>query len=360
VGTARARERHASERAKNECTSSMTHGAGSLSVASGPGMMAMLLRLALCVGTGRVASETNPPVSAASSWPLQHGAATGRPLRLAAAQGMVADSATGQLIDVRTLGAKADNRTDCTAAIVKALELARAAPGSVVLLPAPGIYLSGPLLLNGTEHLTLRIEAGATLASLGIQLARQSRWPIVPGMYPASEPALRRGRIYAPILWLKNAHNVVVEGGGMISGRGEDGWWQSAVRPPITPNATCPDPQCPGCEGSCPKRPRLFLCQNSSFVTVQDLTFHHSPFWTAHFYNSTDIKVSRLTVDNPSGGPHGHAPFVSTYGYGPNADGIDVEHSRRVLIEDSHVRCGDDAICLKSGAKRHFLRHLYI
>ena len=89
----------------------MTHGAaaGSLSVASGPGMMAMLLRLALCVGTGRVASEPIPPVSAASSWPLQHGAATGRPLRLAAAQGMVADSATGQLIDVRTLGAKDSN-----------------------------------------------------------------------------------------------------------------------------------------------------------------------------------------------------------------------------------------------------------
>jgi polygalacturonase len=40
---------------------------------------------------------------------------------------------------------------------------------------------------------------------------------------------------------------------------------------------------------------------------------------------------------------------VREFGYGPNADGIDVEHSRRVLIEDSRVRCGDDAICLKAG-----------
>ena len=86
-----------------------------------------------------------------------------------------------------------------------------------------------------------------------------------------------------------------------------------------------------------------------SFITLADVTLHHSPFWTTHFYNSTDIHVRGLRVDNPAGGPHGTAPFVSTFGYGPNADGIDVEHSRRVLIEDSRIHCGDDAICLKAG-----------
>ena len=75
-----------------------------------------------------------------------------------------------------------------------------------------------------------------------------------------------------------------------------------------------------------------------SFITLADVTFHHSPFWTTHFYNSTDIHVRGLRVDNPAGGPHGTAPFVSKYGYGPTADGIDVEHSRRVLIEDSRVK----------------------
>merc|ERR1712048_1215989 len=49
------------------------------------------------------------------------------------------------------------------------------------------------------------------------------------------------------------------------------------------------------------------------------------------------------------GGPHGHAPFVRKYGFGRNADGIDVEHSTRVLIRDSRITCGDDAICLKAG-----------
>ena len=286
-------------------------------------------------------------IYAPAPWPLDRGSATGRPSPMEAQ----ADGGGGQqvYIDVRRFGAKGDNRTDCTASIARALLVGQATPGAIVVLPSPGIYLSGPLVLNATQHLTLRIESGATLASLGIQLARQSRWPIVPGLYPANEPAEQRPRSYAPILWLFNAHNIVLDGGGRVDGRGDDGWWQSAVRPPISRNATCPDVKCPGCEGSCPERPRLFLCLNSSFVTVENLTFHHSPFWTTHFYNSTDIKVSRLNIDNPAGGPHGSAPYVSQYGYAPNADGIDVEHSSRVLIEHSHVHCGDDAICLKAG-----------
>lgn len=280
-------------------------------------------------------------------WPLTRGAATGLPLDLP----LATDSQYRwqRIIDVRAYGAKADNSTDCTPAINKAVEVAVASPGAVVLLPAPGVYLAGPLLINGARHLTLRIEAGATLASLGIELALKSRWPIVPTLYPASQPRAQRKRMYAPVLWLLNVHNVIVDGGGMIDGRGEGGWWQTAVRPPISPNSTCPDPSCVGCEGSCPRRPRLFLCQNSSFVSLRNVTFHHSPFWTAHFYNSTDIQVQSLRVNNPAGGPHGHHPFVSKYGYAPNADGIDVEHSRRVLIENCAIRSGDDAICLKAG-----------
>ena len=129
--------------------------------------------------------------------------------------------------------------------------MAQAAPGVVVVLSGPGVYLSGPLLLNGSAHLTLRIEAGATLASAGIALARASRWPIVPGLYPAAETAARRGRDYAPILWLLGVQNVVVEGGGMVHGGGEDGWWQTALRPPLGPKHL-PRPGLPRLRGLVP------------------------------------------------------------------------------------------------------------
>ena len=240
-----------------------------------------------------VGTNKFPPAAAAAAdehgallsqaeWPLTRGTATGLPL---AAAPLMSQHRQRIIIDVREYGAKADNRTDCTLAIKKALEVATHAPGAVVLLPAPGIYLAGSLLINGSRHLTLRIQAGATLASLGIELARSSRWPIVPALYPASKPAAKRGHMYAPILWLLNVHNVIVEGGGTIDGRGAGGWWQTAVRPLISPNVSCPDPKCIRCQESCPSRPRLFLCQNSSFVSVRGVTFHHSPFWTTHFYN---------------------------------------------------------------------------
>ena len=83
-------------------------------------------------------------------------------------------------------------------------------------------------------------------------------------------------------------------------------------------------------------------------MSLEDVVFKDSPFWTTHFFNSTDIVVRGLRVDNPSGLPHGKEPFVREWGFGPNSDGIDLEHSQRVLVEDCDIRCADDALCLKA------------
>ena len=46
----------------------------------------------------------------------------------------------------------------------------------IVLLSAPVIYVSSPLLLNGTTNIEMRIEAGAVLPSIGIDLAKAAEW----------------------------------------------------------------------------------------------------------------------------------------------------------------------------------------
>ena len=107
--------------------------------------------------------------ASSSEWPLEHGRGTGA-------------LPNAPMITIGSNdGCRGDGATDCTAALVAAItKLGQRGTGAVVI-PGPGRYLTGPLLLNGTANLTLRIEAGATLVSLGIQLAWQSRWPIVPG-----------------------------------------------------------------------------------------------------------------------------------------------------------------------------------
>ena len=40
---------------------------------------------------------------------------------------------------------------------------------------------------------------------------------------------------------------------------------------------------------------------------------------------------------------------VLTHGVAPNADGVDIDASQRVLVQNSEFTVSDDAICIKSG-----------
>lgn len=151
------------------------------------------------------------------AWPLTHGIATG---------GATLACRNNCTFNVINFGARPDNHTDSSAPIANAISAASKCSDSVVFFPAPGTYLSGPLLLNGSHHMTLHIESGAEIASMGINLARQSKWPILPELPSYGNPG---HTIYAPVLWLLNVHNFVLTGGGTIDGRGTD-WWFTAVR----------------------------------------------------------------------------------------------------------------------------------
>jgi polygalacturonase len=67
--------------------------------------------------------------------------------------------------DVTTFGAVGDNSTEDTAAIIAAIAHCAGRGGGMVLLPAPGRYLSRPLTIGDGAH--FRIETGATLVAWG-------------------------------------------------------------------------------------------------------------------------------------------------------------------------------------------------
>merc|ERR1711988_997054 len=77
------------------------------------------------------------------------------------------------------------------------------------------------------------------------------------------------------------------------------------------------------------------MFSNVTHVRVSGITAQNSPFWNMHFSFVRQLHVDGVTVYNPVGAPNG--------------DGIDIDSTQDVLIEDSIVSVNDDSICVKSG-----------
>ena len=90
------------------------------------------------------------------------------------------------------------------------------------------------------------------------------------------------------------------------------------------------------CDGACslPQRPYMLHFEGMSRTHLHNLRVQNSGFWTIHFQYSSDIVVENMSVFNAAGG---------------NADGIDIDSSRRALVRESSWDVGDDMLCVKSG-----------
>jgi polygalacturonase len=93
------------------------------------------------------------------------------------------------------------------------------------------------------------------------------------------------------------------------------------------------------------RRPRLILIQNSSEIQLGGgLLLKRSGFWTVQILYSHDVHVDGVVIRNNEGGK------------GPSTDGIDIDSSRKVLVEHADIDVNDDALCLKAGRDSDGLR----
>ncbi|RZL04743.1 MAG: glycoside hydrolase family 28 protein, partial [Hymenobacter sp.] len=143
----------------------------------------------------------------------------------------------------------------------------------------------------------------------------------------------------AALLNIIDQDNVAITGEGTVDGQGKvfwDSYWamrkdyeKKGLRWIVDYDA---------------KRPRLLVMANSSNITLTGVTLQRSGFWTVHVLYSKNVTVDGITVRNNLGG------------HGPSTDGIDIDSSSYVLVQNADIDCNDDNFCLKSGRDADGLR----
>ena len=224
-------------------------------------------------------------------------------------------------------GAKGDGQLLETVSLQKAIDKAAEVDGTVTV--KPGTYLTGSIFLK--SGVTLDLPEGATL----IGSEKLVDYPMLPTRIAGIEMSWP-----AALINVRDQHNVKITGKGTIDGDGPI-WWKSYwdLRAIYEPKGLR------WASDYDARRPRLILIQNSSDVQLGGgILLRRSGFWTVQILYSHDVHVDGVTIRNNEGGR------------GPSTDGIDIDSSRKILVEHADIDVNDDALCLKAGRDSDGLR----
>lgn len=185
----------------------------------------------------------------------------------------------------------------------------------------PGVYLTGAVFVK--EGINFRIDKGVEIRGseniedytlidtrvAGIEI----KWP-------------------AALINVRDQKNVRISGNGLVDGQGKVYWdyyWKlrkeyesKGLRWIVDYDA---------------RRPRTFLISNSENVFLKDLNIQKAGFWTVQVLYSKYVTVDGITIRNNIGG------------HGPSTDGIDIDSSQWILVQNCDIDCNDDNFCLKAG-----------
>jgi polygalacturonase len=237
-----------------------------------------------------------------------------------------ADAAPKQFV-ANDYGAKGDGITLETASIQRAIDAAAVAGGTVTM--KPGTYLTGSLFLK--SGVTFEVREGTAL----IGSERVEDYPMLPTRIAGIEMTWP-----AALINVRDQRNVAITGKGTIDGDGPI-WWKSYwdLRATYEPKGLR------WASDYDARRPRLILIQNSSDIQLGGgILLKRSGFWTVQILYSHDVHVDGVIIRNNEGGK------------GPSIDGIDIDSSRKVLVEHADIDVNDDALVLKAGRDSDGLR----
>lgn len=223
--------------------------------------------------------------------------------------------------NVTKYGAVNDGKTLNTKAIQQAIDDCAAKGGGVVTFSS-GKYLTGSVFIK--KGVNFRIDKGVEL--LGSENIKdykeidtrvagiEMKWP-------------------AALLNILNQENAGISGEGLINAQGKVFWdyyWKirkedydpKGLRWIVDYDA---------------KRPRTILIADSKNIILRDIHAQQAGFWTVQVLYSSYVTVDNITIRNNVGG------------HGPSTDGIDVDSSSWILVQNCDIDCNDDNFCLKAG-----------
>lgn len=208
--------------------------------------------------------------------------------------------------------------------------------GKIVL--EPGIHKSTPIKLE--SYIELFLEEGAQLIFSNNFFDYKpvfTRWE-------GTECYALQSMIYA-----ENCENIIISGAGTIDGFG-DKWWREYknIRNGLFSlevrevqvvlgrlNAEITAGSGGGGSDTDFLRPSLVQFKSCKNITLRGVTLKDSPFWNTHILYSENVHLINLKFISPSDAP--------------NTDGLDIDSSSNITVDNCFFNVGDDCLCLKSG-----------
>ena len=239
-----------------------------------------------------------------------------------------------QTFNIRDYGAISDSKTVNTYAIQKAVDACNQNGGGMVYVPA-GVFVTGTFHLKSNVNLYLE-SGGVLLGSPGVKDYE-------------SYTKTGYGLNYYGILYTADAENVTITGSGTIDGNNKV-FFDFNKAKKIDANSTRFTRQKENYRkvdsgiGDGPVVPKdrphqMVIFSNCRHVQLRNISLLNSPFWTLHFADCDDVSVDGIRLWS--------GLLV------PNADGIDVTSCSNVIIANSDIRSGDDALAIV-GYDHHF------
>ncbi|MDR1810210.1 MAG: glycoside hydrolase family 28 protein [Prevotella sp.] len=261
-------------------------------------------------------------------------------------------------VNILSYGGVGDGVTLNTQAFEDAMNVLSEKGGGTLTVPS-GVWFTGPIVFR--SNINLHLEKGALI----LFTPDKSAYPLI----ETSFEGLKTRRCQSPLSG-RNLENIAITGEGSINGSGEawrplkrekvtqshwdevvksggvlknDKYWlpsESALKGEILSEANFNVPSGKLTEEDWqsirdflrPVMVSFIACKN---ILLENVLFENSPSWNIHPLECENIIVDGVFIRNPS--------------YAQNGDGIDVESCRNVIVVNTTLDVGDDAICLKSG-----------